>query len=140
MYARLVKEFTGGHTDIDVPPTLLSPERVAFIRRMVQDELDELDEAVEIVDQADAAIDIIYYLVDTFLRVGVDLDELFATVHASNMAKKFPDGTFHKVGGKVIKPEGWHKKHAPEPKMIAAIERMRSLCELRQKNESRETA
>jgi len=124
MYARLVEQFTGGHTDISVPPTPLNDEQQAFIRRMVIDELDELKQAEGIVDQADVAVDIIYYLVDTFLRAGVNLDSLFTIVHEANMAKRFPDGEFHKENGKVIKPEGWAENHAPERKMQKCIEIM----------------
>lgn len=61
-----------------------------------------------IADQADAGADIIYYLANGFSKIGVNLGSVLQTVHQANMAKKFPDGTFHRnQEGKVIKPNNW---------------------------------
>lgn len=53
-------------------------------------------------------------IIDVIFNVGdhheFDLDSLFNVVHAANMAKRFPDGTFHRRDdGKVIKPDGWQE-------------------------------
>jgi len=53
-------------------------------------------------------------IIDIIFNVGdhheFDLDSLFNVVHAANMAKRFPDGTFHRRDdGKVIKPDGWQE-------------------------------
>lgn len=48
---------------------------------------------------------------------GINLDRIFNVVHEANMAKRFPDGTFHKrADGKIIKPDGWR-----EPDIKGAI-------------------
>lgn len=62
--------------------------------------------------QADSLVDLMYYSYDIAAQHGVDLDRVFDEVHAANMRKKFPDGTFHleEISPgifKVIKPEGW---------------------------------
>lgn len=70
-----------------------------------------------IAHQADAAIDDWYYTLNAFAKVGVNLDEVFNTVHNANMAKRFPDGTFHRRDdGKIIKPAEWR-----EPDITAEI-------------------
>ena len=47
--------------------------------------------------------------VELALDMNVDLYLAFLTVHEANMAKRFPDGKFHRreSDGKIIKPEGW---------------------------------
>lgn len=48
---------------------------------------------------------------------NVELNNIFKVVHDANMAKKWPDGKFHKrEDGKIIKPDGWK-----EPDIIGAI-------------------
>jgi len=69
-------------------------------------------------EQYDAFVDAWYYMLNTSVKKGVDLDGIFDKVHQANMAKKFPDGTFHRrEDGKVIKPEGWK-----EPDILGEIE------------------
>lgn len=59
-------------------------------------------------EQADAFVDMDYYAGNAAVKKGWNLDAFFNVVHGANMAKKFPDGTFHKnQEGKIIKPEGW---------------------------------
>lgn len=61
-----------------------------------------------IAEQADAAVDCWYYMLNAFCKTNTNLSRVFDVVHAANMAKKFPDGTFHKRDdGKILKPEGW---------------------------------
>lgn len=63
-----------------------------------------------IAEQVDAFVDIDYYNNNAAAKVGTDPDQIFKMVHGANMAKKFPDGTFHKdEHGKVIKPPDWHE-------------------------------
>lgn len=130
-----VREFTNATYGTQDKPVKLSPERVKFIIRMIISESMELattvtddyksfiqnavdttdlpktsissstDSAEIINDQADAFIDIIYYLCDTAARHGINLDRLFDCVHQANMSKKFEDGTFHiRSDGKIDKP------------------------------------
>ena len=48
-------------------------------------------------------------------------------VHQANMGKLFPDGKPHydEVTHKVLKPEQWMEKYAPEKKIALEIERQR---------------
>ena len=76
---------------------------------------------VEIIaEQYDSFVDAWYYMLNTAVKKGVDLDSIFHLVHGANMAKKFPDGTFHRRAedGKVIKPDGWK-----EPNIVGEIQR-----------------
>ena len=63
----------------------------------------------KIADQADALVDIEYYMLNSACKKGVNLSSLFGIVHAANMAKRDPaTGKFLKRDdGKIIKPAGW---------------------------------
>ena len=70
-------------------------------------------------EQYDSFVDAWYYMLNTAVKKGVDLDSIFHVVHDANMAKRFPDGTFHRrEDGKVVKPDGWK-----EPNIVGEIER-----------------
>jgi predicted HAD superfamily Cof-like phosphohydrolase len=71
-------------------------------------------------EQYDAFSDWIIYTLDMAGKKGVDLDKFILLAHEANMAKRFPDGTFHRrpEDGKVIKPQGW-----VEPNMVEEIKR-----------------
>jgi hypothetical protein len=62
---------------------------------------------------ADGAIDAIYVILWSLLKLGMSPDKLFAEVQRSNMAKLHPDGTYrkfpegHEKAGKVMKPADW---------------------------------
>jgi predicted HAD superfamily Cof-like phosphohydrolase len=74
----------------------------------------------QIADQADALVDIEYYMLNSACKKGVNLSSLFGVVHAANMAKRDPStGKFIKRDdGKIIKPVGWQP-----PDIDAEIER-----------------
>jgi len=64
----------------------------------------------KISEQADAFIDINYYILNAACKKGINLSLLFKVVHEANMAKKDPEtGKFLKrqEDGKIIKPIGW---------------------------------
>lgn len=112
-FTTMVREFTRAcHENLPSAPTALSREAVAFIREMVNDELDELVEAETPVDQADALVDAIYYICDCAVRHGMNLDPLFAIVHQANMGKVVDGKVIRREDGKILKPEGWQR---PEP-------------------------
>ena len=70
-------------------------------------------------EQYDSFVDAWYYMLNTAVKKGVDLDGIFRIVHGANMAKRFPDGTFHRrEDGKVVKPDGWK-----EPDIVGEIKR-----------------
>ncbi len=101
-------------------PTRISDERIAFIRRMVNDELDELEQSQTITEQADALVDAIYYICDFAATHGINLDPLFEIVHGANMQKIVDGKVIRREDGKILKPEGWQE---PGPKLDAEIER-----------------
>jgi predicted HAD superfamily Cof-like phosphohydrolase len=73
-------------------------------------------------EQYDSFVDAWYYMLNTAVKKGANLDRIFQVVHSANMAKKFPDGTFHRrEDGKVIKPEGW-----TEPDVVGEIQKQLS--------------
>lgn len=82
------------------------------MRRLVGKNYKYLPPPVDNVDmitqQADALVDINYYVYNCAAKHGMDIDAVFKLVHEANMNKRFPDGTFHRDEmGKIIKPVGW---------------------------------
>lgn len=89
-------------------PALLPERRVHLRRKWMLEELDEFLEATEIVDQADAMIDLLYFVVGTLVEMGVRPAPLFRIVHAANMHKVWSDGEPRfESDGKPIKPGDW---------------------------------
>lgn len=81
-----------------------------------------------LVAQSDALIDLLYFTYGSFVLMKVDPTEMFDLVHQANMGKLFPDGKvhYHEVTGKVLKPDNWEKDFAPEPKLLAEIQRQKN--------------
>ena len=74
---------------------------------MVNDELDELREATDTAEQADALVDAIYYICDTAVRHGMNIDRVFEIVHGANMQKVVDGKVIRRADGKILKPDGW---------------------------------
>ena len=76
-YTAQMREFTMAYKD-DLPthPQHMTAEDLAFIRQMVNDEMDELMAAQTVTEQADALVDAIYYICDCAVRNGINLDPL----------------------------------------------------------------
>lgn len=106
-YCEIVKEFASAVSTIPAYPRLMDPEAVDFMRAMVISELDELEEAETVVDQADAMVDMIYYVCHCALKNGIDLDRIFELVHEANMRKLIDGKPILGERGKVVKPAGW---------------------------------
>jgi len=107
-YTEKVRQFTEACNDV-VPagPTPMSPDAVAFIRHMVDDEMAELSAAKTVPEQADALVDAIYYICDCAARHGMNLDPIFEIVHTANMSKVVDGKVLRRDDGKILKPEGW---------------------------------
>lgn len=88
------------------------------------EELTEFAAADTLEDQTDALTDLIYIAIGTFTLMGVKPEPFFDIVHASNMGKLHEDGKprFNEQG-KIVKPDGWAEKYAPEPKIIEELVR-----------------
>ncbi len=108
-YTTSVKEFSDACNDGKNPtsPQLMDRDAVAFIAEMVDDELQELREATDVAEQADALVDAIYYICDTAVRHGMNLDRVFDIVHGANMQKVVDGRVIRREDGKILKPEGW---------------------------------
>ncbi|MDP6041691.1 MAG: HAD family hydrolase [Candidatus Latescibacteria bacterium] len=114
-YTTQVREFTKACNDeLPAHPQSMTDEGIAFIRQMVNDELDELLEAQNVTEQADALVDAIYYICDFAVRNGINLDPLFDIVHGANMQKVVNGKVIRRDDGKILKPEGWED---PAPKL-----------------------
>ena len=74
---------------------------------LIQEELEELSDAVadrDMVQIADALTDLLYVVYGAGHSFGIDLDECFQEVHASNMSKLGEDGRpIYREDGKVLK-------------------------------------
>ena len=124
-YTTAVKEFSDACNDGNLPstPKLMGVEAVEFIAEMVNDELDELREATDVVEQADALVDAIYYICDTAVRHGMNLDRVFEIVHGANMAKVVDGRVIRRDDGKILKPDGWRD---PGPLLVSELGRQQS--------------
>ena len=107
-YCTEVKQFSDACQDSNPDnPVLMTTEAIAFIREMVNDELDELEESKDTTEQADALVDAIYYICDTAVRHGMNLDPLFKIVHRANMQKVVDGKVIRREDGKIMKPDCW---------------------------------
>jgi len=80
--------------------------RVKLLREEFREYLD--GESFEnLVEVADALADIIYIACGTAVSYGIPLDDVFAEVHRSNMAKLVDGKVIRRDDGKIQKPEGW---------------------------------
>ena len=121
-YTTAVKEFSDACNDGANPtsPILMTREAVEFVSTMVNDELDELREATDTAEQADALVDAIYYICDTAVRHGMNLDRVFEIVHGANMQKVVDGRVIRRDDGKILKPEGWQD---PAPLLLGELGR-----------------
>ena len=78
---------------------------------LIAEELDELSDAVadrDMIQIADALTDLLYVIYGAGHAFGIDLDECFQEVHASNMSKLGENGRpIHREDGKVMKGPGY---------------------------------
>ena len=76
---------------------------------LIEEELDELHYAIDnkdMVEIADALGDLLYVVYGAGHAFGIDLDECFKEIHASNMSKLGPDvKPIKREDGKVLKPD-----------------------------------
>lgn len=107
------------HTVCDTPK-----ESAEFVKSLINVEIDKKYKKAEtdveiIAEQADAEVDILYYLLNACAKQGVNADKVFDVVHQANMNKKWKDGKFHRrEDGKVLKPADFK-----EADVVSEIER-----------------
>lgn len=89
-------------------PKQLDKERVSIRAKWMKEEIEEFLEADNIDSQADALTDLLYYLLGTYVEMGVRPDDLFYIVHNANMQKlQTRQGIIKDENGKVQKPISW---------------------------------
>lgn len=78
-----------------------------------------------IVAQSDALVDALYFILGSFVIMGVEPTKLFEAVQASNMSKLFDDGKprFREEDGKILKSPNFFP---PEERLEAEIKRQLS--------------
>lgn len=78
-----------------------------------------------LVGEVDALTDLLYLTYGSFVLMGVDPKPFFDTVHEANMGKVFPDGKAHfdPVTHKILKPDDWEERFAPEPAIKRELDR-----------------
>lgn len=125
-YDRLMLKITARNLESECKKMKTSKLDSAVMQRAswMLEELVEFMEADTLRDQTDALIDLIYFAIGTFTLMGVKPEPFFDIVHNANMGKLHADGKprFNEQG-KIIKPEGWAEKYAPEPKIVEELER-----------------
>ena len=89
-------------------PTMAKGEELSRTVRWIQEELEEFEVAITLVDQLDALADLLYFVIGTFVRMGVNGDKIFQIVHDANMRKlTMTDEREYFLDGKLKKPENW---------------------------------
>ena len=93
-----------------------------------------------LVGQVDALIDTLYFTYGSFVLMGVDPERIFEIVHQANMGKIFPDGKAHfdPVTHKILKPDDWEEKYAPEPAIKKEIQRQIKAYERHKERENKQ--
>lgn len=86
------------------------PDELLDLRiRLIKEEADEFEEAAmrrDLAAMADALADLLYVTYGAAVTLGIDLDDVVAEVHASNLSKLGPDGRpILRSDGKVLKPD-----------------------------------
>ncbi len=108
MFTKKVREFTKAcEENLPSKPMMIPKEKINFVGQMVFDEIEELKGSTTISEQADALVDAMYYLLDTAVKHGMNLDPIFDIVHETNLKKIVNGKVLRREDGKVIKPKDW---------------------------------
>tara|TARA_Y100000385_G_C13037646_1_gene613772 strand:- start:7 stop:507 length:501 start_codon:yes stop_codon:yes gene_type:complete len=93
--------------DVETEPTWPDFSTRELRLELIREEYEELEEALEnrdLVEVADALTDLLYVVYGAGHTFGLDLDDCFDEVHASNMSKLGNDGRpLKREDGKVLK-------------------------------------
>ena len=95
--------------EVNAVPTFPEEDIQRLRLDLIEEELDELHYAIDnkdMVEIADALGDLLYVVYGAGHAFGIDLDECFKEIHASNMSILGPDGKpIKREDGKVLKPD-----------------------------------
>jgi len=116
----LVKEF---QKQVGQPvseyPQKITDDRIKARIKWLRDEINELEVAKNVYEQADALIDLLYYLLGAFVELGLHPDEMFKLIHHSNMEKISINQEVNKDSElKVQKPIEWRHPDKQIKKII----------------------
>ena len=96
---------------VEMEPTWPDFDTRELRLELIQEELEELSDAVadrDMIQIADALTDLLYVIYGAGHSFGLDLDECFQEVHASNMSKLGENGRpIYREDGKVMKGPGY---------------------------------
>ena len=106
----LVEDFMEAmEQEVNTVPTFPEEDVQKLRLDLIEEELDELHYAIDnkdMVEIADALGDLLFVVYGAGHAFGIDLDECFKEIHASNMSKLGPDGKpIKREDGKVLKPD-----------------------------------
>ena len=97
--------------DVQLEPTWPDFNTRELRLELIAEELDELSDAVadrDMIQIADALTDLLYVVYGAGHAFGIDFDECFQEVHASNMSKLGENGRpIYREDGKVMKGPGY---------------------------------
>jgi predicted HAD superfamily Cof-like phosphohydrolase len=115
-------------------PTIPEPETVRHRLRLLKEEMKEVEHELVSLNMARSTesrlrimerllkelCDLRYVADGTCVSLGLPYDEAYREVHAANMTKRFPDGTFHtNANGKVLKGPNYRppdmSRFVPQP-------------------------
>lgn len=116
-------------------PKHIEPARRAELMAYLLNEVLEFGRSPDLLSQVDAATDLLFFVFDVFVELGVPPDEPFRIVCKANMAKLWPDGKprfdMTVVPPKLIKPEGWEPPEAMIRKYLEMYKNGRNKSESR---------
>ena len=110
----LVGDFMEAFGQLVEPEHIIPDDTIVDLRvDLIAEEFLELREAIvneDIVEIADALTDLLYVVYGAGHAFGIDLDECFLEVHASNMQKLDDEGQpIYREDGKVLKSDNYFK-------------------------------
>ena len=110
----LVGDFMEAFGQLVEPEHIIPDDTIVDLRvDLIAEEFLELREAIvneDIVEIADALTDLLYVVYGAGHAFGIDLDECFLEVHASNMSKLDDEGQpIYREDGKVLKSDNYFK-------------------------------
>ena len=108
----------------------MMPKRLLDIDKAVDKVKRKAKDEAPLIGEIDALVDLLYFTDGCLVLAGVDPYEIFNFVHDANMGKIFPDGQphFDPETHKILKPEDWEDKYAPEGKIERELERQKRIA------------
>jgi len=118
MYTQVQKFYDKTGQQRPAQPTTMQVNRRSQLMQYLLSEVVEFGNSRTLIDQIDAATDMLFFVIDLFVELGVDPEMPFMFVWDANMNKLWPDGVAHwdhsVVPSRLLKPDGWV---APESKI-----------------------